>query len=166
MNSISERESAITQIAGSDEWVAALRAHVHEIVEGEAFKGSHRSGHFLTYIVDQAVDGHFESLKERMIGIELFGSAPPLTTRVKTPLFGSLPVTCGSACCSTMASTARFRVSHYPPSRIVYPRDSPRAAEQNGQPVLSEKNIRSRRTRSTGSPSAIQLPDSRQRPHQ
>jgi hypothetical protein len=80
MNFFGGRESAITQMAGSDEWVAALRAHIHEILEGEAFKGSHRSGQFLSYIVDQAVSGHFELLKERMIGIELFGRPPSYDT--------------------------------------------------------------------------------------
>jgi hypothetical protein len=80
MNLYGGRESAITQMSGSDEWVAALRAHVHEILEGEAFKGSHRSGQFLSYIVDRAVDGHFELLKERMIGIELFGRPPSYDT--------------------------------------------------------------------------------------
>jgi hypothetical protein len=79
MNSSSER-AAIAQIAESETSVAALHAHLREIVEGEAFKGSHRSAQFLTYIIDQALAGHFESLKERMIGIELFGRPPSYDT--------------------------------------------------------------------------------------
>jgi len=80
MNSIGDREAAITHMAESEEWIAALRAHVHEIVEGEAFKGSSRCGRFLTYIVDQAIAGHFESLKERVIGLELFERSPAYDT--------------------------------------------------------------------------------------
>ncbi len=80
MNSSGGREETIAQIAGSDQRLTALREHVREIIEGEAFKGSHRSGQFLSYIVDQAVAGHLELLKERMIGIELFGRSPSYDT--------------------------------------------------------------------------------------
>jgi hypothetical protein len=79
MNSTSER-AAIAQIAESETCVAALRAHLREIVEGEAFRGSHRSAQFLTYIIDQALAAHFDSLKERMIGLELFGRSPSYDT--------------------------------------------------------------------------------------
>jgi hypothetical protein len=79
MNSSSER-AAIAQIAESEKSVAALRVHLREIVEGEAFRGSHRSAQFLTYIIDQALARHFDSLKERMIGIELFGRSPSYDT--------------------------------------------------------------------------------------
>ena len=67
-------------MAESETCVAALRDHLREIVDGEAFRGSHRSAQFLTYIIDQALAGHFESLKERMIGIELFGRSPSYDT--------------------------------------------------------------------------------------
>lgn len=79
MNSSNER-AAFAHLAESEAWVAALRVHLHEIVDGEAFRGSHRSAQFLTYIIDQALAGHFESLKERMIGIELFGRSPSYDT--------------------------------------------------------------------------------------
>src|SRR6202007_2347544 len=51
-----------------------------EVIEGAAFKASQRSGQFLKYIVDQAIAGHFESLKERVIGVELFGRSPSYDT--------------------------------------------------------------------------------------
>src|SRR5580698_6115789 len=79
MNSSGER-AAIAQIAESETSVSALRDHLREIVEGEAFRGSHRSAQFLTYIIDQALAGQFDSLKERMIGIELFGRSPSYDT--------------------------------------------------------------------------------------
>ena len=80
MASIGEREAAIAQLAVSEEWTAGVWAHVREIVEGEAFRGSSRSAQFLTYIVDQAIAGRFDSLKERVIGLELFERSPDYDT--------------------------------------------------------------------------------------
>jgi len=80
MHSVEEREAAIAHMAESEEWTTAVRAHVQEIVEGEAFRGSGRCGRFLTYIVNQSIAGHFESLKERMIGLELFERSPAYDT--------------------------------------------------------------------------------------
>jgi hypothetical protein len=60
--------------------IASLQRHLKEVIEGDAFKGSHRSGQFLQYIIDQAIAGHFDSLKERVIGMELFGRSPSYDT--------------------------------------------------------------------------------------
>lgn len=49
-----------------------LRAHLEEIVQGAAFKGSHRSQLFLKHIVEQALRGEPADLRERSIGIALF----------------------------------------------------------------------------------------------
>jgi len=68
------------RIAETEEDMALLRRHVKDIVEGAAFKGSHRSGQFLQYIIDQGIAGHFDSLKERVIGVELFGRSPTYDT--------------------------------------------------------------------------------------
>jgi len=74
------RTVEFAKIAESEEDVVLLQQHVKEVIEGTAFKGSHRSGQFLQYIVDQAIAGHFESLKERVIGVELFGRSPAYDT--------------------------------------------------------------------------------------
>jgi len=60
--------------------IASLQTHLKEVIEGDVFKGSHRSGQFLQYIIDQAIAGHFESLKERVIGMELFGRSASYDT--------------------------------------------------------------------------------------
>jgi hypothetical protein len=60
--------------------IASLQVHLKEVIEGDAFKGSHRSGQFLQYIIDQAIAGHFDSLKERVIGMELFGRSASYDT--------------------------------------------------------------------------------------
>jgi hypothetical protein len=51
-----------------------------DIVEGPAFRGSHRSAQFLTYVVEQSIAGRFDLLKERLIGVELFGRNPSYDT--------------------------------------------------------------------------------------
>src|SRR5579863_2679327 len=60
--------------------IASLQQHLKEVIEGDAFKGSHRSGQFLQYIIDQAIAGRFDSLKERVIGMELFGRSASYDT--------------------------------------------------------------------------------------
>jgi len=74
------RIEEITSVVGNAEDIAPLRSHLKEVLEGEAFKGSQRSGQFLKHIVEQAIAGHFESLKERVIGIEVFGRSASYDT--------------------------------------------------------------------------------------
>lgn len=80
MDPIEAREAGIARIADSECDKAKVRKHLQEITEGAAFKGSHRSGKFLTFIVEQAIQGNFDSLKERVIGVELFGRDPSYDT--------------------------------------------------------------------------------------
>ena len=68
------------KIAETEKDPAAVRKHLAEITEGTAFKGSHRSAQFLRYIVEQAIEGHLDTLKERVIGMELFGRSPTYDT--------------------------------------------------------------------------------------
>jgi hypothetical protein len=75
-----DRTSEIARIVGTEKDLTALQSHLKEIIDGAAFKGSHRSGQFLKYIVEQAIAGHFEALRERAIGIELFGRSPTYDT--------------------------------------------------------------------------------------
>jgi len=73
-------EAEITNFVQSEFRVMALQQHLKEIIEDPAFKGSHRSGQFLQYIVDQSIAGRIELLKERLIGVELFGRSPSYDT--------------------------------------------------------------------------------------
>ena len=70
----------MVKIVVTEKDIPAVQRHLKDVIEGAAFKGSHRSGQFLKYIVDQAITGHFESLKERVIGVELFGRSPSYNT--------------------------------------------------------------------------------------
>lgn len=79
-NPIDTREADILKLAGSENDLARLRQHLKDLLEGTAFRGSHRSGQFLSYIVERAITGNFEALKERVIGVELFGRSPSYDT--------------------------------------------------------------------------------------
>lgn len=68
-----------TVIESSDD-IDEIRRHVKEIEESGAFKGSRRSRLFLEHIVEKAIAGDFEALKERLIGAELFGRSPSYNT--------------------------------------------------------------------------------------
>jgi hypothetical protein len=80
MDLIAQSRPRATRIAETEEDIALLRRHLQEIVEGAAFKGSHRSAQFLKHIVEQSIAGSLDSLKERAIGIELFGRSPSYDT--------------------------------------------------------------------------------------
>lgn len=52
---------------------ALVRQHLEKILESHAFAHSKRTQEFLALIVRHALEGNFDSLRERMIGAELFG---------------------------------------------------------------------------------------------
>src|SRR5579863_269984 len=78
--SAEERLASIAKIAGSRSDSALVLKHLNDVIRSTAFQGSHRSGQFLEYIVKKALSGQFDSLKERIIGVELFGRDPSYDT--------------------------------------------------------------------------------------
>jgi hypothetical protein len=78
--SIDARSAELTRIVQTEEDLAKLRRHLNDVIEGGVFKGSHRSGQFLKHIVEQALAGRFDSLKERVIGVEVFGRSATYDT--------------------------------------------------------------------------------------
>jgi hypothetical protein len=83
MQPIIINDASTPEIAGTGggQWdFVSLEQHLNEVLAGEAFKGSHRSDKFLRYIVSRAIAGDFDSLKERAIGIEVFGRPPGYDT--------------------------------------------------------------------------------------
>ena len=76
MQSTVQNGARVARVVETEQDAARLHKHLKEVVEGEAFKGSHRSGQFLTYIVEESIAGRVTALKERVIGVKLFGSAP------------------------------------------------------------------------------------------
>lgn len=57
-----------------------VKSHLRAIIESPAFKGSRRSQEFLRFVVEHALEGRFDDLKERVLGVELFGRAPSYDT--------------------------------------------------------------------------------------
>jgi hypothetical protein len=74
---MSKEAGLSTEIAAA---VPALRAHLRELVDSPAFKGSRRGQQFLQHIVEKALAGHGDELKERSLGVELFGRDPSYDT--------------------------------------------------------------------------------------
>lgn len=60
--------------------IPAFRAHLRELADSSAFKGSRRSQQFLEHVVEKALAGESEELKERSLGVELFGRDPSYDT--------------------------------------------------------------------------------------
>jgi hypothetical protein len=75
-----DREAAIVSIVEMASQSDALRSHVHEIVTSAAFSGSRRSSEFLQYLIEKALLSQFDELKERTIGVQLFGRDPSYDT--------------------------------------------------------------------------------------
>jgi len=76
----SERLREIARIVRTKEEVADLMKHLDQVVTGDAFRNSRRSAQFLQYVVEKSIRQEEEALKERMIGIELFGRSPAYDT--------------------------------------------------------------------------------------
>jgi hypothetical protein len=73
-----ELESAGTFTSEQD--LAILRKTLKEIIDGPAFRGSHRSSQFLEFIVERSLAGELDQLKERLIGVQLFNRQPSYDT--------------------------------------------------------------------------------------
>jgi len=50
-----------------------VREHLREILASEAFRGSKRSSDFLRFVVEKALAGEQDEIKERTIGIKVYG---------------------------------------------------------------------------------------------
>jgi TolB-like protein/predicted Zn-dependent protease len=57
----------------SPERLGLVRDHLKDVFESKAFAGSKRAQDFLQLIVEHALAGRLDSLRERMIGAEMFG---------------------------------------------------------------------------------------------
>ncbi len=55
------------------EQVAEVRRHLNDVLSSHAFAGTKRTQDFLQLIVNHALEGEVDSLRERMIGAEMFG---------------------------------------------------------------------------------------------
>src|SRR5580658_626038 len=54
---------------------AAVRDHLQDVLSSDAFKGGKRAQDFLQLVVEHALAGRSDCLRERMLGAEMFGRA-------------------------------------------------------------------------------------------
>ena len=60
----------------------AIREQLEVLVQDPAFRSSKRSVQFLRYVVLQTLEGSADQIKERTIGVEVFGRSPSYDTNV------------------------------------------------------------------------------------
>jgi hypothetical protein len=58
----------------------AVRVQLNLILQDPSFRSSKRSVQFLKYVVEKTLDGQAEQIKERTIGVEVFGRRPSYDT--------------------------------------------------------------------------------------
>lgn len=75
LNEASEQTSALPGILASE-----IQEALAEMMTSSPFRSSKQSQELLQYIVDKSLSGHAELLKERVIGIEVFGRRPDYDT--------------------------------------------------------------------------------------
>ena len=60
----------------------AIRDQLENVLRDPAFRPSKRSVEFLRYVVSKTLDGAADQIKERTIGIEVFGRDPSYDTTI------------------------------------------------------------------------------------
>jgi len=78
----------------------AVREEMERILQSESFRSSPRCRQFLRFVVEHTLEGHQEQLKERIIGIEVFGRSPSYLTE-------------GDSVVRVRATDVRKRLSQY-----------------------------------------------------
>jgi hypothetical protein len=61
---------------------AEIRQQLDLLIQDPAFRSSKRSVQFLSYVVEQTLKGSADQIKERTIGVEVFGREPSYDTNV------------------------------------------------------------------------------------
>src|SRR3974377_136999 len=61
---------------------SAIRDQLERILASPLFKNSKRYPNLLRFVVERALEGHTDPLKERTLGVEVFGRAPDYDTNL------------------------------------------------------------------------------------
>jgi hypothetical protein len=72
--------SAVAESPGEKLNPEAIREQLESIVQDPAFRSSKRSIQFLSYVVEKTLCGDADQIKERTIGVEVFGRPPSYDT--------------------------------------------------------------------------------------
>jgi hypothetical protein len=66
-------DAAVAKVSEVVSYEKEIRLHLAEIIASNAFSGSRRCQEFLTHVVEHALIGDFDGIKERILGIRIFG---------------------------------------------------------------------------------------------
>jgi hypothetical protein len=72
--------AAADWLPGTAQEVEAVRGQLHRILDNHLFHNSKRYPNLLRHIVERTLEGHSDDLKERVLGIEVFGRDPNYDT--------------------------------------------------------------------------------------
>lgn len=75
-------QNAHTWVPETDAERSAIREQLERILISPLFKNSKRYPNLLRFVVERALQGHTEPLKERTLGIEVFGREPDYDTNL------------------------------------------------------------------------------------
>ena len=70
----------LQELTGSEIGHDAIREQLELLVQDSVFRSSKRSVQFLRYVVERTLEGSADQIKERTIGIEVFGRSPSYDT--------------------------------------------------------------------------------------
>jgi hypothetical protein len=73
-------DAAVAKVSEVVSYEKEIRLHLAEILASNAFRGSRRCQEFLAHVVEHALIGDFDGIKERILGIRLFGRAASYDT--------------------------------------------------------------------------------------
>ena len=77
---------------------SAAREQLELILRDPGFRSSRRSAQFLKYVVEKTLDGEADQIKERTIGVDVFGRKPSYDTNedhvVRTAAGGASEASC------------------------------------------------------------------------
>jgi len=79
-STVTPRGPYVSVLADTQEKRESVREQLERILASSVFRNSRRYASVLRYIVERSLDGTAESIKERTIGIEVFGRAPDYDT--------------------------------------------------------------------------------------
>ena len=69
-------------VSETEEWRTLIQPQLERILANPLFKNSKRYPNLLRYVVERTLDGHPGELKERTLGIEVFGREPDYDTNL------------------------------------------------------------------------------------
>ena len=66
-------DAAVAKVSEAFSHAQEIRSHLELILASEAFRNSRRCQEFVSHIVEHALTGDFDGIKERILGIAIFG---------------------------------------------------------------------------------------------